>query len=1070
VLQVRLLGELEVDCDGTTILSPASQRPWALFAYLALSPRPLARADLAARFWPDVLDASARASLRSALWTLRRAALGEWLIVDRDRVGFREDRAVWIDVREFERLAAEGRPEQALELCRGELLEGLEDEWALAARHRHRERVIDLLEQLAQGAQAGEDVRAALEWTRRQAECDPLDEEVHRRLMRRLEAAGERAAALRVYQSFSDRLRRELRIAPSPSTRSVAEELRSAPGAAPAQRASVTPLARLPLVGRESELLELLDAWHRTAAGAGTTAAIRGEAGIGKTRLSGELRARAAADGALTADCAALDLGGAAPLSLWAELLRELLPALPAPPPESAWPEDLAVLVSELPAHFGRGSAVAMNLAPDLLRTRLFEAVVALLEWASRDRAVLLVLEDIHAADRPSLELAGYAARRAAALPVMLVLTRRELPHSSDADQLEQALRARALLAPEISLGPLEPRALAELARSVEPLSDAQVEQVVRGADGNALLAVETARALARGVQEVAPSLRGSVRAALAPLEGDARTLTELAAVAARPLEQSELEQLALADTEDAAGRALQTGLLIATQGRVGFHHALLRDAVYADIAEPRRRALHERWAAALLRASERPGAVPRPAEAARHLRLAGRDGQAVEHLARAAVEARELSALDQAAAYLEEALAIAPERSELWLELGEIEAWRAQRERAETAFRRAREVIPADQPLALARAWLARAQANRGPFCAARNVLESCRAASALLERVEEPARAERREALAGCAWSEAVAGDADQAERLLDQLGVSEGEEGDDLEAHDIRHAQAYALMRRGRFQESCEPSIAAAMAAVRAGRPDLAYGGWVAAAAAASATGEHEHALALIDRGRATLEGTGLASIDLHLLAARSFLLLRLGRLADARATAETEQRLAEQLDQPELLAMASHDRGLVALQGGEFASAAALLAAALVEGAPVSRPLTRLARAEALTHAGELDAAQDELRATVLEPIRPSDFPDALVPRLARVQGLIALARGERDVAEKRLRESVDGWERVRRSAGGADNMTAVLADLGRPVVGLVEPERELERVRADLEAAVSRQGEPHAVIP
>jgi DNA-binding SARP family transcriptional activator len=1092
VLQVRLLGELEVKRHGATILSPPSQRPWALFAYLALSPRPLARADLAARFWPDVLDASARASLRSALWTLRRA-VGEWLVVDRDRVGLCQDRPPWVDVREFERLAAQGRQQQALELCRGDLLEGLDDEWALAKRQRHRERVVELLEALAEGAQARGAVREALEWTRQQAERDPLDEAVHRRLMGRLEAAGERAAALRVYQSFSERLRHQLRVAPSPLTREVAERLRGGPHRAPARTRPAAPAPPTPLVGRGAELGELLDAWGRARAGAGTTAVVRGEAGIGKTRLTTELRARAAADGGLTAACAALDLGGVAPLSLWAELLRELLPALPAPPPESAWPDDLALLVSELPAHFGRGGRTAPGVAPDLQRTRLFEAVVALLAWASRDRTMLLMLEDIHAADRPSLELAGYAARRAAALPVMLVLTRRELPRCADADHIEQALRARGLLAPELTLSSLGPPALAELARSVQSLSDEQVTQVVRRADGNALLAVETARALANGVQDVAPSLRGSVRATLAPLSGEARELAELAAVAARPLEPAELEQLALRDVADASGRALQTGLLIATEGTFGFRHALLRDAVYADIPEPHRRAMHERWAAALVRAGQRPGALPRPAEAARHFRLAGRDAEAVNQLARAAVDARAVTALDQAAAYLEEAVAIAPERAELWLELGEIEAWRAQRERAETAFARGREAIEGGQPsagretiadgqpsagreaiaderpLALARAWLARARAYHGPLCVPSDVLESSRAALELLERVPEPARAEQREALAACAWSEAVAGDADRAERLLAQLGV--GEALDDLEAYDITHARAYALMRRGRFQESCEPSVAAAMAAVRAGRPDLAYGCWAAAAGAASAIGDHERALELIDRGRGTLEGKGLQSIDVHMLAARSFLLIRLERVAEARAASELEQRLAEQLDRPELLAMASHDRGLVALEAGDPAAAAELLGAALVEGAPVSRPLTRLARAQALTQAGSLDGAEDELRAMVLEPVRRSDFPDALVPRLARVQGLIALARGDRDLAEKRLRESVAGWESVRtRAAGaGAANITAVLADLGRPVVGLVEPERELARARADL-AAAARPAQAHAVIP
>ena len=89
-----------------------------------------------------MLDQSARASLRSALWALRRQ-LGDCLLVERDRVGLREQQ-LWVDVREFEQLAGRA-PERALELCRGELLEGLEDEWALHARERHRERVIELL-------------------------------------------------------------------------------------------------------------------------------------------------------------------------------------------------------------------------------------------------------------------------------------------------------------------------------------------------------------------------------------------------------------------------------------------------------------------------------------------------------------------------------------------------------------------------------------------------------------------------------------------------------------------------------------------------------------------------------------------------------------------------------------------------------------------------------------------------------------------------------------------------------------------------------------------------------------
>ena len=103
VLRARLSGALEVELDGAAIDSPARRRPWALFAYLALVGRPVSRAELASMFWPDVLDQSARASLRSALWALRRE-IGDRLLVDGEYVALDD---VWVDVREFDRRSTE---------------------------------------------------------------------------------------------------------------------------------------------------------------------------------------------------------------------------------------------------------------------------------------------------------------------------------------------------------------------------------------------------------------------------------------------------------------------------------------------------------------------------------------------------------------------------------------------------------------------------------------------------------------------------------------------------------------------------------------------------------------------------------------------------------------------------------------------------------------------------------------------------------------------------------------------------------------------------------------------------
>ena len=191
------------------------------------------RSTLAARFWPDVLDESARTSLRSALSAVRRA-LGpgsdQYLIAGRDEVGLADDSLVWTDLAEFERCVAEGRLDDALALSRGELLAGLYDDWVYECRDEHRGRVAGVLARLAARAESDGDLQKAIGYTRQQVALDPLAEEPQRDLMRRLAAAGDRAAAIKAYERLSQRLRDELRIAPSQATRELAETPGTADG------------------------------------------------------------------------------------------------------------------------------------------------------------------------------------------------------------------------------------------------------------------------------------------------------------------------------------------------------------------------------------------------------------------------------------------------------------------------------------------------------------------------------------------------------------------------------------------------------------------------------------------------------------------------------------------------------------------------------------------------------------------------------------------------------------------------------------------------------------------------
>src|SRR3954447_1456313 len=161
MLRIHVLGELAVESSGRRVALSGSWRARSLLAWLALNPDSHPRGELAARFWPDVLDTSARASLRNALWALRRALGPESagaLVADRERVGLQ---GAWLDAAAFEEHLSAGRLDAALALCRAELLAGLDEEWVYEYRDAHRARVAELMEGLAARAESAADVSAA---------------------------------------------------------------------------------------------------------------------------------------------------------------------------------------------------------------------------------------------------------------------------------------------------------------------------------------------------------------------------------------------------------------------------------------------------------------------------------------------------------------------------------------------------------------------------------------------------------------------------------------------------------------------------------------------------------------------------------------------------------------------------------------------------------------------------------------------------------------------------------------------------------------------------------------------
>jgi TolB-like protein/DNA-binding SARP family transcriptional activator len=235
--------------DGRHLASPAAgAKRIGLLAYLALAPGrgPSRRDTLLGLFWPESDQRSARNALSNMLHQVRRSLGDDALITSgRDAVGLAPD-GLWCDAVAFEAFLNEGRLPEALELYRGDLLEGLFipvgsssafESWLDGERARLRGRASDAARALYEGAEAEGRKAEALRWARWAVGLDPYDERSARRLMTLLAEAGDRAGALRTYKELAGRLAREFEAEPDPETGALIREIRSYGGRGSASHA-----------------------------------------------------------------------------------------------------------------------------------------------------------------------------------------------------------------------------------------------------------------------------------------------------------------------------------------------------------------------------------------------------------------------------------------------------------------------------------------------------------------------------------------------------------------------------------------------------------------------------------------------------------------------------------------------------------------------------------------------------------------------------------------------------------------------------------------------------------------
>ena len=436
-------------------------------------------------------------------------------------------------------------------------------------------------------------------------------------------------------------------------------------------------------VGRLGELERLEEGMRQAAAGQGGTVLLAGDAGIGKTRLVTELGARARAAGAQTLVGRCIDLVGAeVPYLPVAEAIRPLtaredVRKLLVSAHELRWLLPEVVMGEERPRPNGD---------PPRSQLGLLEELLASLDTVTAAEPVLLVLEDLHWADRSTLDLVALLAHNLGGRRVLLVGTYRgdELPPEHRLRRLVTGL-LRAGAATRLELGPLGREELETLllTRGGAPLSPALTEAIVTRSEGNPFFAEELLAAADEDGVDLPHVLRELLLQRVAQLDRMTQGVLRVAAAAGRDVPYPLLRTVADApegELRQALRRAVEHGVLVGDQtaGTFRFRHGLLAEATYGTLLPGEREDLHGRLAAELARSRHQVAA-----ELAQHWAAAGRAPEALVASVAAAREAEAVAGLAEALQHLERALELwdlVPEAAELaGLDLAALLEWTAE-------------------------------------------------------------------------------------------------------------------------------------------------------------------------------------------------------------------------------------------------------------------------------------------------------------------------------------------------------------------------------------------------------
>ena len=688
-MDFRLLGPLEV-AEHDRLLALGGRKQRCLLAVLLLHANDVVSTErLIDELWGESPPATVAKSVQVYVSRLRKQ-LGDGRLLTRTPGYVLRVDPSELDVARFERLVAEAggadltraaeKLRVALALWRGPPLADLAYEpFVEAESARLGELRLAALEQridadLATGRHA--ELAGELEGLVKQ---HPLRERLCGQLMLCLFRSGRQAEALETYQIARRALVEELGIHPGRRLRELHQAiLVQAPGLdGSAVPEPVAETRRGAFVGRDSELAELLAGLDDAFAGRGRLFLLVGEPGIGKSRLAEELIAHARARGARVLVGRCWEAGGAPAYWPWVQSLRAHVRDSDTVALRSqlgAGAADLAQIVPELRERFP-DLPEPLALDSEGARFRLFDATAEFLRNAADGRPIVLVLDDLHAADAPSLLLLRFLARALGSTRLLLLAAYRDIdPVPGRPLTNMQAEVAREPATRRLALGGLSEREVAEYVEltASELASPELVAALHDDAGGNPLFVGEIVRLLAvEGVRSESPaavrleipqSVRDVIARRLTHLSRECNRVLVLASVIGREFGIDALARLAavtvdeLLETVDEAMAARVVSDDPGAPGRLRFAHVLIRDTLYEGLTHARRVRLH-RLAVEALEAlyCDEPG--PHLAELAHHS-IAGRDfDKALSYAWRAGDRALALVAYEEAARLYETAL-----------------------------------------------------------------------------------------------------------------------------------------------------------------------------------------------------------------------------------------------------------------------------------------------------------------------------------------------------------------------------------------------------------------------------